>query len=313
MDDLSALCAVSFGREYAAIAVPTATSAATSGSQRHMPSITPGLARSGRGTNAARATTLIPVPDQLILCYHAVSDDWASPLAVTRRMLERQLGSLVKRGYRGVTFEQVVSGQCEHRAVAVTFDDAYRSTLTRAAPVLASFGLPGTVFVPTDYVERSEPMCWAGLDGWRDTPYAEELICLTWDELAALRDAGWEIGSHTRSHPRLSRLADGRLREELSESRRALVDRFGQCTSLALPYGDGDARVVAAATAAGYDAIAGLPRPGASGASGSPRVGVYRADGMLRFRLKVARATRRVGASALGRPLATVAARRGRR
>jgi peptidoglycan/xylan/chitin deacetylase (PgdA/CDA1 family) len=259
------------------------------------------------------ATTLIRVPDPLILCYHAVSDDWPSPLAVTRRALERQLGSLVERGYRGVTFEQAASGRCDDLTLAVTFDDAYRSTLTRAAPVLASFGLPGTVFVPTDYVERPEPMSWPGIEGWRDSPNAEELICLTWDELAALHDAGWEIGSHTRSHPRLTQLTDARLRDELTESRRALLDRFGRCTSLAFPYGDGDPRVVAAARTAGYLAIAGLPGPGRSGASGSPRVGVYRADGTLRFRLKVARTTRRIRASALGRPLATVAARRGAR
>jgi peptidoglycan/xylan/chitin deacetylase (PgdA/CDA1 family) len=253
------------------------------------------------------------VPDQLILCYHAVSDDWPSPLAVTPGLLERQLSSLVKRGYRGVTFEQAASGRYEDRTVAVTFDDAYRSTLTRAAPVLASLGLPGTVFVPTDYVERSEPMSWPGIEHWRGTRYADHLVCLTWDELAALRDAGWEIGSHTRSHSHLSRLADDRLREELAESRRALVDRFGRCASLALPYGDGNARVVAAATAAGYGAIAGLPRPGTDGAAACPRVGVYRADGMLRFRLKVARPARRIRASALGRPLAAVATRRGAR
>lgn len=253
------------------------------------------------------------MPDKLILCYHAVSDDWPSPLAVTRPLLEQQLGALVKRGYRGVTFEQAVNGHSDHPTVAVTFDDAYRSTLTCAAPVLAGLGLPGTVFVPTDYVDGSEPMSWPGIEGWRDTPYAEDLVCLTWDELAALRDAGWEIGSHTRSHPRLTRLADDRLRDELTGSRRALVDRFGRCASLALPYGDGDARVVAAATAAGYGAIAGLPGPGTGGASGSPRVGVYRADGMLRFRLKVARPARCLRASALGRPLATIAARRGRR
>ena len=253
------------------------------------------------------------MPDHLVLCYHAVSDDWPSPLAVTPGLLERQLGSLVKRGYHGVTFEQAASGQYDGRTVAVTFDDAYRSTLTRAAPVLARLGLPGTVFVPTDYVDNSEPMSWPGIEGWRDTPYAEDLVCLTWDELAALRDVGWEIGSHSGSHPRLSRLADDRLRDELTESRRALVDRFGRCASLALPYGDGDARVVAAATAAGYGAIAGLAAPGTGGAAGCPRVGVYRADGMLRFRLKVARPARRVRASALGRPLAAIAARRGAR
>jgi len=253
------------------------------------------------------------VPDQLILCYHAVSDHWPSPLAVTTHALERQLASLVERGYCGVTFEQAVTARHEGRTLAVTFDDAYRSTLTRAAPVLANLGLPGTVFAPTDFVDRSEPMSWPGIDGWSATAYADELVCLSWDQLAGLSDSGWEIGSHTRSHPRLSELDDGQLRDELAESRRILVDRFGRCASLALPYGDGDRRVIFAAIRAGYSAVAGLPAPGGAELPAYPRVGVYRADGRLRFRLKAARAARHIRASPLGRPLAAVMNRWGAR
>ena len=245
------------------------------------------------------------MPDQLILCYHAVSDRWPSPLAVTTQALERQLDSLVRRGYRGVTFEQTASAGHEGRTLAVTFDDAYRSTLTRAAPVLASLGLPGTVFAPTDFVDRSDPMSWPGIDGWERTQYVDELMCLTWDELAELRDAGWEVGSHTSSHPHLTELDDGRLDDELMESRSVLVDRLGRCTSLALPYGDGDERVVRAARRAGYRAVAGLPAPGRGGPRVSPRIGIYRGDSPLRFRVKVARAVRYVRAS----PLAATAAR----
>ena len=246
------------------------------------------------------------MPDQLILCYHAVSDHWPSPLAVTTQALERQLGLLVRRGYRGVTFEQSVSTRHDGRTVAVTFDDAYRSTLTRAAPILGQFGLPGTVFAPTDFVDRPEPMSWPGIDGWDGTPYADELACLTWDQLAALRDAGWEVGSHTRSHPRLTELDDARLDGELLESRSTLVARLGRCVSLALPYGDGDERVLRAARDAGYGAIAGLPAPGRDALPALPRVGIYRADGPLRFRFKVARAARYLRASPLGGALAAV-------
>ena len=45
----------------------------------------------------------------------------------------------------------------------VTFDDAYLSVLERAYPVLASLGLPGVVFVPTDWPDRAPPMSWPGI------------------------------------------------------------------------------------------------------------------------------------------------------
>ena len=248
--------------------------------------------------------------DVLVLCYHGVSDRWPSSLAVTPEQLEQQLRFLVRRGYRGTTFEQAVTSPPAARTLAVTFDDGYRSVLTHALPVLESLGVPGTVFVVSDFVGQERPMSWPGISEWIGTPHEDELVSLTWDELGLLRDAGWEVGSHTRSHPRLSRLDDAPLRVELHESRITCEERLGSCTTLALPYGDGDARVVASAVAAGYAAVAGLPAPGLPSA-GWPRVGVYPPDSLPRFRVKVSRPVRRVRAGRLLRPLE--AALRGRR
>jgi peptidoglycan/xylan/chitin deacetylase (PgdA/CDA1 family) len=231
------------------------------------------------------------VRDVLVLCYHAVSEDWPSPLAVTPDQLERQLRLLVRRGYRGATFEQAVTSRPTRRTLAVTFDDGYRSTLTHARPVLDRLGLPGTVFVPTSFVGGDAPLRWPGIDDWLGTPWQSELAAMSWDELRVLRDAGWEVGSHTCTHPPLSGLDDEALLRELRESRRACVNELGECRSLALPYGDGNARVAAAAAEAGYTAVAGLPRRYA-GSPGWGRVGVYPADGVRRFRVKVARPVR---------------------
>ena len=240
-----------------------------------------------------------------MLCYHAVSDRWPSPLAVTSEQLDRQLSHLVQRGYRGATFDRAVASPPTSRTVAVTFDDGYRSVLTHALPVLKRLGLPGTVFVPTDFVGRDEPMSWPGIDDWIGGPYENELLGMSWDELGALHDAGWEIGSHTCSHPRLSRLDDAALLRELRDSRAVCEARLGSCRTLALPYGDGDARVLAAAEEAGYSAVAGLPAFGMAGV-GWPRVGVYAADRPRRFRVKVAWPVRRMGQVGLARPLGAV-------
>lgn len=225
----------------------------------------------------------------LVLCYHAVSAAWPSELAVAPERLERQLELLVARGYRGATFGEALADPPGRRTLVVTFDDAYRSTLTHAQPILAALGLPGTMFVPTDHAGRPDPMRWPGIDHWAAGPHAHELRCLDWDELGWLRDRGWEIGSHTRSHPRLTDLPPARVAAELAGSRAAIEDRLrAPCSSLAYPYGAADAAVVEQARAAGYRA-AGLlgvgrepPRPLAW-----PRVGVYRDDAQWRFRAKL--------------------------
>jgi peptidoglycan/xylan/chitin deacetylase (PgdA/CDA1 family) len=111
---------------------------------------------------------------------------------------------------------------------------------------------------------------------------------MSWAELASLAAAGWEIGSHTHTHPRLVELSDPDLAEELGRSRRECETRLGlKCNSLAYPYGAEDERVVRAAGEAGYVAGGALPDSQHEPSPLRwPRVGVYRHDDGLRFRAK---------------------------
>lgn len=206
---------------------------------------------------------------------------------------------LVGSGYRGATFLEAVTGPPAQKAVAVTFDDAYRSIMELAFPILSRWGLPGTVFVPTDFAGTDIPMAWAGNDRWLHGPYESEMLCMSWEELGQLADAGWEIGSHTKSHPRLTELDDATLAAELSGSREECERRLERpCRSMAHPYGHPDERVLEATREAGYVAAADLPdRFNRATPFMCPRVGVYHRDADRRFRLKVARATRRLRTS----------------
>lgn len=240
--------------------------------------------------------------DVLVLCYHAVSPDWPAALSITPDHLEAQVRLLARRGYVGATFTETVTGPPPSGRVAVlTFDDAYRSVLTRARPILAAHGFPATVFVPTDWVGRDEPMRWPGIDRWLEGPHEGELYPLDWEEVGQLVEAGWEVGSHSCSHPRLTGVDDATLHRELADSRAVVEDRLSRpCTSFAYPYGDVDARVAGAAERAGYTAGAALSRHLEHlGALRWPRVGVYHPDAPPRFRLKISPLGRRLRASPL--------------
>jgi peptidoglycan/xylan/chitin deacetylase (PgdA/CDA1 family) len=240
----------------------------------------------------------------LVLAYHAVSERWPSQLAISPGRLREQLELLLRRGYVGATFADVVRGEVGAKTVAVTFDDGFRSVHRHALPVLSELGLPATVFVPTGPMGRVLPMRWPGLYEWIGTPYEEELAPLTWDELRLMRDAGWEVASHTVSHPRLTRLNDAALASELSESMQHCAREMGRpCESLAYPYGEHDERVRAAARDAGYGGAASIDRPGPPNPFSWPRIGIYPPDDGLRFRLKASSTIRRVRNSHLGRTL----------
>jgi peptidoglycan/xylan/chitin deacetylase (PgdA/CDA1 family) len=233
--------------------------------------------------------------DLLVLCYHAVSERWPAPLSVTPEAFERQLRLLSRRGFQGETFDRAVSHTSDARTVAVTFDDAYRSVLELARPILDDVGFPATVFVPTDYPGRpGQPMAWDGIDKWLGGPHERELRPMSWEQLGVLADAGWEIGSHTCSHPRLSSLTDEGLARELVESRSMLAERLGRpCGTLAYPYGDHDERVVEATRVAGYGAAGTLPgRLPRPRRLAWPRIGIYHGDDERRFRIKASAAVR---------------------
>lgn len=223
--------------------------------------------------------------DRLVLCYHTVSPTASTKLTVLSSAFRRHVTVLLEEGYRGVTFQQLVTGASSGKSLAVTFDDSELSVLEHALPILSDLGLPGTVFVPVSAV---------GLPG-----------VTTWDDLRELASAGWEVGSHAVSHARLPDLDQAALERELRESRQTIEAAVGRpCTSIAYPYGAVDHRVRSAAVAAGYEA--GCTTDGTLSSADPlrwPRVGVNGDDGFLVFRAKTSRTGRALRGSRFGRLL----------
>jgi peptidoglycan/xylan/chitin deacetylase (PgdA/CDA1 family) len=191
--------------------------------------------------------------DILVLCYHSVSPSWPAATNVTPQNLDAQLSHFVHRGYRGATLRDALTAPRDARTLVVTFDDAFHSILGLAFPILDRLGIPGTVYVPTAYPDSEMPMAWEGYDRWLGTPHEHELACMSWHELRTLDASGWEIASHTDSHPRLTTLDDVSLRHELGISRERCEREIQKpCYSFAYPYSDHDSRVVEATREAGY-------------------------------------------------------------
>lgn len=132
--------------------------------------------------------------------------------------------------------------------VSFTFDDGYASAYTRAASTLATYGLKGTAYVTTGCVGMTTApnTCHADTDG----------RYMTWAQVTALQNTyGWEIGSHTVTHPYLasSDASDGQpniltpaqVAQELSQSKATLAARGLNVTSFSSPYGDYNNAVLA--------------------------------------------------------------------
>lgn len=76
---------------------------------------------------------------------------------------------------------------------------------------------------------------------------------LSWDQISEMSDGGIEIGSHTVTHPYLTRLTEDQLKRELVESKRVIERHTGRAAkSVAYPAGLYDRRVEACARDSGY-------------------------------------------------------------
>lgn len=125
----------------------------------------------------------------------------------------------------------------------ITFDDGHISNLEFAAPILQSRGLTARFFITVGWTGKK-----AGYMGW--------------PELRTLHEGGQSIGAHGLTHTLLTHCSEKDLQAELSGARLMLEDKLGtSITTMSLPGGRYNSRVLSACEAAGYTQIyTSIPR-----------------------------------------------------
>ncbi len=189
-------------------------------------------------------------PGTPVLMYHEIGPHRPGSRLNRWRVLPgdfaRQMELLARRGIRGVALRDFLDGRAERgKSAVLTFDDGYESVLTRALPLLKSYGFSATVFVLSKEL--------GGVNDWDGETPGDAL--LSPDGVRALHEAGIEIGSHGATHHALPELSDADLAAEVEGSKAALeVVTGAPVLSFCYPYGAFDDRSVAAVRAAGYRA-----------------------------------------------------------
>jgi len=226
------------------------------------------------------------------LCYHSVAPQGPRYLTIAADLFERQLALLRRRGMRGGdlgALEEPAAGRSAGRTVFLTFDDGFRDNHTTVLPLLREYGFPAFVFVLPPLLAEGGAFAWPEVEADRER-FPATLRSVDWAMLGEMKEGGFEVGSHTLSHPHLPTLGGERLREELWQSRAAIKDRLGACDTLAYPFGEWSAEVAAAAAECGYRYAFTLPTThGQRHATplSIPRVNVDYRDDERRFAAKL--------------------------
>jgi peptidoglycan/xylan/chitin deacetylase (PgdA/CDA1 family) len=176
-----------------------------------------------------------------VLVYHNVTDDNGKKMprmkdSVSAKDFGRQLDLLKEKRFNVIALGQlhdllVRRRTIPERTVVLTFDDGYRSTFSRAYPLLCDHGFPASVFLATDFIGSGKPF------DWLPARCGEELVPMNWQEVGLLHRAGIEIGSHTAAHTFLPMTDEADMERELIASRGIIAKEVGVApATLALPF-----------------------------------------------------------------------------
>ncbi|MEV8590195.1 polysaccharide deacetylase family protein [Streptomyces sp. NPDC051180] len=194
-----------------------------------------------------------PVP---VFLYHSVADDppsWIAPFTVTPRTFAEQLAVIADSGLRVVPLRRLVAAQrggppLPARSAVLTFDDGFADFRATVLPLLASLGLPSTLYVTTGVLDDTD-----------QGPFPSGSRMLSRAQLGELDALGVEIGGHTRTHPQLDTLPAGRLRDEVRGCGRHLEDLLGHpVDAFAYPHGYSSRAVRAQVREAGWTSAAAV-------------------------------------------------------
>lgn len=193
------------------------------------------------------STEAVKVP---ILVYHIVRPSYPTDsrqvraLAHTPEVFDAEMKYLAEAKYHVTSFAALENylkdgTPLPANPIIISFDDGWGDQFTYAFPVLEKYHYTAAFFVFTNPI---------GTRGF-----------LTWENLRALRDAGMTIGSHTRSHPFLTKITDQNiLWNEINGSKETLEKHLGiTVNEFAYPFGKYDATTTALVKKAGYTSARG--------------------------------------------------------
>jgi len=168
-------------------------------------------------------------------------------LYVDAALFAQQMEELRAAGFRSISPSSMdLEGGNPGRQIVLSFDDGFRNVLDHAHSPLAAHGFHAIQFLVPDFLGKTNQ--------W-DAPVGEVQEPLM--DVSQVRDwlaAGHLIGSHTLTHPWLTRLPAARAKEEITASRKKLEDAFGLAIrDFCYPYGDWNPLVRDLVAEAGYE------------------------------------------------------------
>ena len=174
----------------------------------------------------------------IIALFHRVDDRLAgNPISCTTAEF-RAFCDFFGRYFRVVSLQTLLTklrrGEDVSGHLVITFDDGYRDNLEVAAHELERRQLPACFFIATEFIGSNRVPPW-------DAALGIASRWMSWDDVRALSERGFEVGAHTMNHVDLGVLQGDDAVREIVGSRRRLAQELGAETPLfSYPFGRAD-------------------------------------------------------------------------
>ena len=173
-----------------------------------------------------------------ILMYHQIDEPpprgtRLRGLVVSPQSFARQMWLLKLLGYRGLSMrdlEPYLQGEKQGKVVGLTLDDGYQNNVRNALPVLTKNGFTATCYGVSNMM--------GGTNSWDEPLGVAQKPLMTLQDWRAWRDAGMDVGSHTRTHAALTKISAQQAHEQISASKQELEQALGcEVRHFCYPYG----------------------------------------------------------------------------
>lgn len=181
-------------------------------------------------------------PALRVLLYHDIAPHDQAQFASQLRWLARSWNFVSPEEFLALKSGAV---KIERRSLLLSFDDGFASNRKVAEEVLNPLGIRALFFVISnfvgieDHLEAKQFISRNVYPGIPPDALPAHWRNMGWGDLEALLEQGHCVGSHTRSHARLSTLPEDELKREIVESGDAIALRLGtQIDHFAYTFGD---------------------------------------------------------------------------
>jgi len=160
---------------------------------------------------------------------------FVKPLEFKKQMLTLKL-----LGYKFSTLENL-----SKKSVILTFDDGFKNFIENAYPILKKLKATAYIFIPVSFIGK--------YNVWDYKKLNVKIPVMNWSDLQFLVKEGFIIGSHTMTHPFLTKIPLKDAKREIEFSKKFLEDNLGiEINTFCYPYGDYNKKIVSLVKNAGY-------------------------------------------------------------